>query len=69
MIKMNWLTLSSHAILGFIASWVYLVFTTPYAIHVLGKANGIAVNYGISWILMLGIVYILQKLKRENTKE
>jgi hypothetical protein len=57
------LRLSSYALIGYIVSWMYFFISLPFIVQIFGKIKGSAINYGISWIIMIVIVYILQKLK------
>ena len=66
----SFLKLSTYAIISYIISWLYFLITLPLFIAFFGKVKGSAINYGISWILMIVVVYILQrfgeKLKLKN---
>jgi hypothetical protein len=58
-------TMSTYTLIGLVLSWIYFFITLPYFIRLVGKIQGPTLNYGISWILMICIIYILQKLNPE----
>jgi hypothetical protein len=60
------LGLASYALIAYVISWVYFFVTLPLVVRLVGgnKTAGVALNYGISWALMLAVLYALQKLMR-----
>ncbi len=67
---MAWLGVAVNAILAYIISWGYFFFTLPLIVKLTkgNKTVAVAINYGISWVLMLVVLYALQKLKGFNDK-
>lgn len=60
------LTMSTYALIGFILSWVYFFISLPLVVRIFGKVKGATINYGISWVVMVAVIYVLQKLKPEH---
>jgi hypothetical protein len=67
--QINWIALSWDILLGYVISWLYFFFTVRIFTSLFGNINGTLLNYGISWVLMIAAVYILQKLKSANMKQ
>jgi hypothetical protein len=47
-------------------SWLYFFFTVSIIVSIFGKINGVLINYGISWVIMIILIYAFnpsQKLK------
>lgn len=61
--QFSWATLSWHILIAYGISWLYFFFTVRIFTGLFGNIFGTALNYGISWILMIAAVYSLQKLK------
>ncbi len=61
--QFSWATLSWHILIAYGISWLYFFFTVRFFTALFGNIVGTALNYGISWILMIAAVYSLQKLK------
>ena len=61
--QFSWATLSWHILIAYGISWLYFFFTVRIFTNLFGNVLGTAINYGISWILMIAAVYSLQKLK------
>lgn len=64
----SFIQLSTFAIVSYIISWLYFFSTLPFFITVFGKVKGSAINYGISWLVMILVVYFMQKLKAQDKK-
>jgi hypothetical protein len=60
---MNWLLkVAANTFFAYIISWVYFIFSLPFVVKQVGKVRGVGLNYGISWIVMLVVLYVLQKV-------
>jgi hypothetical protein len=69
------MSLVLHTIISYVVAWAYYFITLPLFMRWFGNWNGKVINYIVSWILMLGVIAVLQKpwareaLKRfEETK-
>jgi hypothetical protein len=56
-----YLKLSGATIVSYAISWGFFFLTLPLFIRFFGKVKGSMIDYGISWILMLGIIYFWSK--------
>lgn len=61
--QFSWATLSWHILIAYGISWIYFFFTVRIFTNLFGNVLGTAINYGISWVVMIGAVYSQQKLK------
>jgi hypothetical protein len=60
---MNWiLKFATNTFFAWVLSWAIFIVTLPFVVQQVGKVKGVGLNYGISWIVMIVLVYILQKL-------
>lgn len=53
----DWSRLGLGVILGYAISWVYFFLTLPFLMKLLGKINGTIINYGLSWLVWIGVTY------------
>ena len=51
---------SAYAFTGWVVSWVVFFILLPFMIRVFGKARGAAVNYGLSWVVMVVVILGLE---------
>lgn len=58
----DWKKLTINALIAYIASWGYFFISLQLVTRIFGKAKGTALNYGISWIVMIIVLFILGKL-------
>ena len=58
----DWKKLTINVLLAYIVSWIYFAVTLRIFTTMLGKVNGIFVNYILSWGLMIAVLFILGKL-------
>ena len=58
----SWAKLSWHLLIGYGLSWLYFFCTVRIFTSLFGNIFGAALNYGISWILLIVVVFALQKL-------
>ena len=60
--EISWATLSWHVLIAYGLSWLYFFSTLHIFTRVFGNIIGSVLNYGISWILLIVVVFALQKL-------
>ncbi len=60
--EINWATLW-HVLIAYGLSWLYFFYTLHVFKRIFGNIFGAMFNYGISWMLMIAVVFALQKLK------
>lgn len=60
---MSWniLEISTNVGIAYFVSWTFFFLTLPLFITVFGKVKGSAINYGISWLVMLGVAWLIEK--------
>ncbi len=58
--------ISLTVILSYLVTWGFFFLTLPFFIKIAGKVAGPVINYIISWILMVGIVYIIHFYDRRD---
>ena len=58
---------SAYAFTAWVVSWVIFFILLPFMTGALGKARGAAVNYGLSWFVMVAVILGLEfGLKKED---
>lgn len=55
------MSLVLHTIISYGLAWAYYFITLPLFMRWFGNWNGKVINYFVSWILMLGVIAILQR--------
>jgi hypothetical protein len=61
MLEINLKQFTINIVIGYLISWAYFFITLPLFIILLGKFNGSIINYGLSWLLWIGVTYYLHK--------
>jgi len=46
---------------SYFVSWIFFFLMLPLFVTIFGKVNGTVIAYGISWVFMLGVVWIIEK--------
>lgn len=68
--QMNWiLKFATNTIFAWVISWAFFIVTLPFVVKQVGKVAGVSLNYGISWIVMIVAIYILQKLNPSKSSQ
>ena len=57
----DWQSLTVNAAVGYGVSWGYFFLTLGFVQQVFGKVKGAFVNYGLSWVVWIGVTYLLQE--------
>lgn len=57
---------ATNTFLAWVISWAFFLVTLPYVVKYTGKVAGIGINYGISWIVMLIGIYVLQQFNQPS---
>lgn len=47
------------AAIGYGLSWLFFFVSLPIFIRIFGRINGTAIDYMVSWGLLLGIMYVV----------
>ncbi len=58
----DWKKLTINVLIAYIASWGYFFITLRLVTRIFGRARGTALNYFISWGIMIAVLFILGKL-------
>ncbi len=55
----DWSRYTFNVIGGYVISWLYFFMTLSFFTNTFGKIKGGAINYGMSWLVWLGAIYLL----------
>lgn len=67
---MNWLLkFATNTFFAWVLSWAIFIITLPFVVKRVGKVAGVSLNYGISWIVMIVAIYVLQKLNPSKSNQ
>jgi hypothetical protein len=58
----DWKNITINSIIGYVLIWVYFFITLNTFQKVFGKINGTVINYIASWLVLIIIVFILNKI-------
>lgn len=58
----NYKKITINIIIGYIISWLYFLVTTSFIQRLIGKSEGILINYGLSCIIWVVIFHSLHTL-------
>jgi hypothetical protein len=47
--------------IAYVVSWAFFFVTLPLFIYFFGKVKGGAITYGVSWIVMIGVGWVLKQ--------
>ncbi len=47
--------------ISYVISWAFFFITLPLFVSFFGKVTGTALTYGVSWGIMLLVIYIFEK--------
>ncbi len=61
---------STYAFAGWLGSWIIFFLLVPFMTAAFGKVRGTAINYGLTWVVMVAIVLGLEfGLKKDESYE
>lgn len=61
---------STYAFAGWLGSWIIFFLLLPFMMAVFGKVRGTAINYGLTWVVMVAIILGLEfGLKKDESYE
>jgi hypothetical protein len=58
----DWKSLTVNAIIGYVLAWVYFFITLNTFQKVFGKINGAVINYSMSYLVWILVVFIISKI-------
>lgn len=61
--------LSTYTIIGWIVSWIVFFLVYPIMLALFGKVQASVISYGISWIAMILVIFILEYIDKNGIAE
>lgn len=56
----DWKKFTINVIIGYIISWLYFFISLPSLQSIFGKVTGSIINYSISVVVLIMVIYFLQ---------
>jgi hypothetical protein len=60
------LQVSTYVITGWVISWLVFLLALPIMMRVFGKVRGAALNYGMSWLIMVAVILVLELVRAKK---
>ena len=57
---------STYAFAGWLGSWIVFFMLLPFMTAAFGKMRGTAINYGLTWVVMVAIILGLEYTHKKD---